>query len=145
MMSKLPAVLFGLAGFAAVYAANLGAQTFSTLHNFVFPAEIPYAPVVLGPDGMLYGTASTGGTGDYGTVFKVKPDGTGFTNIYNFTDDLDGANPDAGLLLSGGTLYGTTVEGGEWGGGTVFDLNTTIMSPLLTISWSGLSGMVSWP
>jgi uncharacterized repeat protein (TIGR03803 family) len=72
---------------AAACAATANAQSFSLLHSFVFPAESPNAPLVQGPDGTLYGTASAGGTGGYGTVFKVRPDGTGFTNLYNFQND----------------------------------------------------------
>lgn len=73
---------------------------------------------------MLYGTASTGGTGGYGTVFKISPVGAGFTNLYNFQNDVDGANPDAGLVLSGGRLFGTATAGGTGGNGTVFALGT---------------------
>ena len=36
----------------------------------------------------------------------------------------DGANPRAGLILSGNTLYGTAVGGGSSGNGTVFAVNT---------------------
>jgi hypothetical protein len=32
----------------------------------------------------------------------------------------DGANPNAGLILSGNTLYGTVAAGGSFGHGTVF-------------------------
>ena len=35
----------------------------------------------------------------------------------------DGAEPFPSLVLSGGTLYGTTQEGGLTGGGTLFSLN----------------------
>ena len=36
----------------------------------------------------------------------------------------DGANPRAGLILSGNTLYGTASNGGTSGNGTVFAVNT---------------------
>ena len=47
-----------------------------------------------------------------------------FTNLYNFTGGNDGANPVAGLILSGSTLYGTAQYGGTNGNGTVFKINT---------------------
>src|ERR1035437_5325507 len=48
-----------------------------------------------------------------------------FTNLHNFLGyPSDGVNPSAGLVLSGDTLYGTTVLGGDWSNGTVFKLNT---------------------
>jgi len=57
-------------------------------------------------------------------VFAIKTDGSGFTNLHNFTDGSDGANPVAGLTLSGATLYGTARFGGGSDDGTVFSINT---------------------
>src|SRR5262249_48650310 len=37
---------------------------------------------------------------------------------------VEGAAPYAGLTLSGNVLYGTTIAGGTWGNGTVFQVNT---------------------
>jgi hypothetical protein len=56
-------------------------------------------------------------------VFAVNTDGTGFTNLYTFStpdggtygDNGDGAYPQAGLILSGSTLYGTAEIGGASG------------------------------
>ncbi|HEY2081803.1 MAG TPA: choice-of-anchor tandem repeat GloVer-containing protein, partial [Verrucomicrobiae bacterium] len=63
---------------------------------------------------------STGG----GTLFRINTDGSGFTVLYNFTNNPDGASPYAPLILSGSTLYGTTQIGGSSGNGTVFTINT---------------------
>lgn len=88
----------------------------------------------------LYGTTSQGGTNSYGTVFAVSTDGTGFTNLYNFTGGKDGANPGASLVLSGNRLYGTTEYGGTNGFGAVFAVNTdgTDFSPLYSFSVANL-------
>jgi uncharacterized repeat protein (TIGR03803 family) len=72
----------------------------------------------------LYGMASSGGIYGYGTIFAVNTDGTGFTNLYTFTGGADGGNPARSLILSGGTLYGTTAYGGSNDFGTVFAINT---------------------
>lgn len=81
----------------------------------------------------LYGTASEGGSSGNGTVFAIHTDGTGFTNLYSFTGynpsvylntNIDGANPTAGLILSGNTLYGTASAGGHSGNGTVFAIHS---------------------
>jgi uncharacterized repeat protein (TIGR03803 family) len=54
-----------------------------------------------------------------------------FTILHSFTGlsssapygNNDGANPSAGLILSGNTLYGTTKGGGSGGNGAVFKMN----------------------
>jgi len=52
-----------------------------------------------------------------------------FTTLHSFTakgseTNSDGANPFAGLIISGNTLYGTAYQGGSSGNGTVFAMNT---------------------
>src|SRR5262249_47780545 len=97
----------------------------------------PTAGLVLSGD-TLYGTASRGGygtpgdDGGSGTGFAIKTDGTAFTTLNIFAvlsssspqTNSDGANPVAGLILAGNTLYGTTRGGGSSGSGTVFAVNT---------------------
>lgn len=80
----------------------------------------------------LYGTAAAGGGSGVGTVFAINTNGTDFTNLHSFTatsgsfpyTNSDGAYPQAGLILSGSTLYGTASQGGSSGKGTVFAVNT---------------------
>jgi len=45
------------------------------------------------------------------------------TTLYSFAGHADGANPNAGLLYDGGTLYGTTLVGGTGGQGTLFKVD----------------------
>jgi phospholipase C len=48
-----------------------------------------------------------------------------FTTLHNFRSrGGDGESPQAGLVLSGNTLYGTAWYGGDWTNGTVFAVNT---------------------
>src|SRR5207247_4674528 len=60
---------------------------------------------------------------------------------YPFTNS-DGANPYAGLFLSGNILYGTAANGGSSGFGTVFSLS---FRPQLTIIPSGANVILMWP
>jgi uncharacterized repeat protein (TIGR03803 family) len=127
----LPALV---AGFSLLPAGPLMAQTFTLLHTFTGGTNDgagPSAGFVLSSN-TLYGTAGGGGNAGYGTVFAVNTDGTGFTNLYNFSapsgavpqTNSDGAEPRSGLILSGKTLYGTTSYGGTSGNGAVFAVNT---------------------
>jgi uncharacterized repeat protein (TIGR03803 family) len=74
----------------------------------------PYGGLILSGN-TLYGTATQGGNSGYGTVFAVNANGTGFTNLHSFIYVSDGAYPEAGLILSGNTLYGTAFFGGSSG------------------------------
>src|SRR5579862_3001748 len=57
-----------------------------------------------------------------------------FTTLYSFTAthlnnfnravNADGAGPVGPLILAGGTFYGVAYEGGSYGSGTVFAINT---------------------
>jgi uncharacterized repeat protein (TIGR03803 family) len=123
----------GMGGNGTVFSLNTDGTGFTTLYSFTaLSAPSPHGTNSDGayPEGdlvlsgnTLYGTADSGGGGGGGTVFKVNTDGTGFKSLYSFTATKDGAFPDAGLFLSGNTLYGTTSEGGASGNGTVFKLN----------------------
>ncbi|MFZ1072101.1 MAG: choice-of-anchor tandem repeat GloVer-containing protein [Verrucomicrobiia bacterium] len=77
---------------------------------------------------VLYGLARLGGISNYGTIFKLNTDGSGFTTLYNFTNGTDGGNPGGGstLVFSGDALYGVTGFGGTNvpRKGAVFTINT---------------------
>jgi uncharacterized repeat protein (TIGR03803 family) len=123
----------GTSGNGTVFAVNTDGTSFTNLHTFTGSSDgaEPLAGLIL-LGNTLYGTTARAGTGNSGTVFAVNTDGTGFTNLYSFTatsgypyyTNSDGANPIAGLILSGNTLYGTAAEGGSGQGGTVFAINT---------------------
>ena len=59
-----------------------------------------------------------------GLTLTVRVTAQTFTTLHSFTNSPDGANPYAGLILSGNTLYGTTQFGGSSGIGIVFAVNT---------------------
>jgi uncharacterized repeat protein (TIGR03803 family) len=83
----------------------------------------PAAGVIIDKQGNLYGTTFSGGTFGYGgTVFRLAPDGTE-TILHSFGGTSDGNRPQAALIRDGrGNLYGTTVAGGAYGNGTVFEI-----------------------
>lgn len=84
----------------------------------------PYGALAVGADGTLYGTTESGGAGGNGTVFKVSPDGTGFTVLAAFGASADDpSDPVGSLTRIGTTIYGTTSFGGPVGFGTVFQIS----------------------
>src|SRR5205814_4575068 len=125
-----------IAGLGLILAGRVMAQTFTTLHSFTELINFtnsdganPSGSLILSAY-TLYGTATYGGSSGYGTVFAVNTDGTGFTNLHDFNGGSDGAGPHAGLIVSGSTLYGTALQGGNSGSGTVFSLSLAGLPPV---------------
>ena len=71
----------------------------------------------------LYGMTSAGGTKDFGTIFKIKPDGTGFIKLLDFNGAANGSSPRGSLISDGTFLYGVTLSGGTNNFGTIFKIN----------------------
>jgi len=69
----------------------------------------------------LYGMTRLGGANNLGTVFKILPDGTGYTKLLDF-DGSNGVRPSGSLISDGTFLYGMTSEGGANSMGTVFKI-----------------------
>ncbi len=86
--------------------------------------DAPYAGVIRGVAGDLYGTTiSGGGAQDKGILFRISPAGQE-TVIHRFRGS-DGGNPKAGVVFDGsGNLYGTTYDGGDSGTGNVYRVDT---------------------
>jgi uncharacterized repeat protein (TIGR03803 family) len=104
--------------------------TLTTLYSFCSQSgcadgDLPLARLVRAANRDLYGTTTSGGTHDGGTVFKITPSGT-LTTLYSFCSQsacTDGLQPVAGLVqLADGDFYGTTQYGGANSSGTVFKI-----------------------
>ncbi|MHB8260802.1 MAG: choice-of-anchor tandem repeat GloVer-containing protein [Bacteroidia bacterium] len=70
----------------------------------------------------LYGMTYGGGANGYGTIFKIKPDGTGYIKILDFAGSSNGQSPDGSLISDGTFLYGMTNIGGTNNNGTIFKI-----------------------
>jgi uncharacterized repeat protein (TIGR03803 family) len=101
-------------------STNTAPKGFAKLHDHVPNAlgANPSGSLIIS-GGTLYGTTSSGGASGYGTIFKINPDGTGFTLLKEFAG-TDGASPYGALISVGGVFYGTTSGGGDSGNGTIF-------------------------
>ena len=115
----------GAFGAGTVFAMTADALL-STLYSFTGDGDgaNPSGQLVQAADGSFYGATRAGGMSDYGTVFRITPDGT-FTNLHSFSG-ADGMFPSGGLAQGcDGSVYGLTTEGGASDKGTVFRITPT--------------------
>jgi len=119
---------------------------YAVLHSFPGNSVQGWNPsvsLVEGPDGWLYGTTSNGGDANYGTIFRLNKDGSGFAVLRSFAG-RDGSGPDSVLIKgSDGALYGTAAGGGDSGYGTVFSLSIAQTVCCLAVTQEGVSFTLS--
>lgn len=124
--------LYGTAGFGGAFGAGTvfkiaRSGTLTVLYSFAGApdGEYPVGNLVLGSKGHIYGVTAWGGVNNYGTVFKLNRS-IKETVVHRFKpkkNPIDGLSPRAGLVRGGhGTFYGTTVLGGSFNAGTVFEI-----------------------
>ncbi len=83
----------------------------------------PFSPAILLND-YLYGTTLDGGQFNYGTIFRVKTDGTNFLTLFEF-DSINGKWAMNELLTDGTDIYGMTNIGGSSNKGIIYKINPT--------------------
>ncbi len=83
----------------------------NTLAHFYYTNGAgPFADLVYGNDGALYGTTVAGGTWGHGTVFRMTTNGA-LTTLASF-DGTNGYYPYSNLIVNDdGSFYGTTYRG----------------------------------
>jgi len=134
---------------------------FSPLYEFTGSGgEFPWGGVVVGPNGALYGTTYEGGMYGYGVTFELRPPATvcrsflcywNETVLYSFMGMPDGEYPYSNEILAfdpAGDVYGTTMAGGMYGYGTVFELAPSgrgYMENVIHNFGSGTDGTYPYP
>jgi uncharacterized repeat protein (TIGR03803 family) len=133
---------------ALVACPSAQSQTFTSLYVFTGGADGGHPSsggLIRDAKGNLYGTTEDDGANGFGTVFEMNTSGTESV-LYSFRGTGgDGAYPIGGLVVdSQGNFYGTTFEGGAYGYGTVFKLDTTGAETVL-YSFTGTGGDGAYP
>jgi hypothetical protein len=116
--------------------------SFCSLRNCADGYE-PQAGLIADANGNLFGTTSaggaSGGASGAGTVFEIVKTAGGYAStpttlvsFCSFPNCADGGGPKGLIADANGNLFGTTEEGGAYGGGTVFEITGSgfVPSPL---------------
>jgi uncharacterized repeat protein (TIGR03803 family) len=98
----------------------------------------PYGSLI--SDGtFLYGMTYDGGISNFGTIFKIMPDGTGFEKLLDFEGVSNGQYPQGDLIFDGTFLYGMTAVGGANYSGTIFKIMTDGTEYEILLDFDGTS------
>lgn len=113
--------------FGTVFKYDLESNTYSVLHKFAGGADDsgkPNGSIVLSGNGTtLYGTThgdDAWGGGEFGCIYQMNIDGSGFRQLYEFNGGAAGATPMRTPLLIDGALYGMTAYGGHENYGMIY-------------------------
>jgi uncharacterized repeat protein (TIGR03803 family) len=134
----------GSNGDGNVFSVGTNGQNYQNLLSFTGGGGTanglgPYGSLILSGTN-LYGTTVYGGSSGDGNIFSVGIDGSGYQDLYDFSDGSDGGNPHGYLTLSGGTLFGMSFA-------TVFALTLPAPTPepgTLALVVVGAAALVSY-
>ena len=91
-------------------------------------------------NGKIYTVASLGGKNDGGKLLEYDLDQNIFTYTYDFAG-IDGEEPNGSLIkASNGKLYGMTRLGGEYGAGTIFEVDPVALTTVIKHSFDVTNG-----
>jgi len=113
----------GLGNRGTIFKIQLDGSGYQVLRNFTNSSEGsgPRGALLQTSDGALYGATQVGGAANIGVVFKMNPDGGGYTVLHNFNSGLDGSRPFGGLIQGlDNLLYGATGFGGTNSAGCIY-------------------------
>jgi uncharacterized repeat protein (TIGR03803 family) len=129
----------GTHGEGNIFAVNTDGSNYRDIFDFEdtgskafrCTGRYPYVNNLTIVGNTLFGMTEEGGFHNDGTVFSIHTDGTCFRDLWDFSDTSitftsgDGYDPEGSLIAIGGKLFGMTEEGGFWGSGTIFSLDTS--------------------
>jgi uncharacterized repeat protein (TIGR03803 family) len=114
----------GIYGFGTCFRINTDGSHYEILHNFALVTDlnVPTGGLIQGSDGTLYGVTFAGGPKGEGGIYRINPDGSGYSVLRYFgIMPNDGSYPNPGLARGpDGAVYGTTRTGGANDRGVLF-------------------------
>ena len=143
-------------GTAFELSVSKGVWSETVLYDFCSQANCadganPESPLAIDASGDLIGTATSGGTSNWGIVYRIVPNGgnSQLSVLYNFCSQAncaDGTSPMGRLALdSADDIFGTALAGGSADFGTAWKWSAGAYSLLYTFCSSGNCADGQWP
>ncbi len=94
----------------------------------------------------LYGTLQLGGLYGNGLLFSVQLSSGNVTTLASFDDSVSAPSMPSSIMYSNGNFYGTSVAGGTYNAGTVYEIPDAGGTPIALASFSdGDNGVPNLP
>ncbi|MEL6673908.1 MAG: choice-of-anchor tandem repeat GloVer-containing protein [Bacteroidota bacterium] len=107
-----------------LFSWSLANQTSETVANFsTSTGNNPQSGLTLASNDYFYGIARTGGTHNFGTIYKMHRDSNLIHPVYSFPSNHVFAIHHTPMIEDNGQLYGVTSTGGMGNRGTLFSIN----------------------
>lgn len=120
--------LGGANNIGSIFEYNLQNDTLKGIYSFsslLATGQNPYGNLVELSNGKFLGTTIQGGSNNGGTLFEWNNNLKTFQVLYNFSNALNGRNPQGSLIKhSNGNFYGLTNKGGKTNFGVLFEWDT---------------------
>ncbi len=92
----------GLGGNGGIFSWTITPGTYTEEYDFNTPpltteGKFPDCSLLQGSDGLIYGTATQGGTSDLGVIFRFNPTTLACSTLQTFTGTANGSVPSDGL------------------------------------------------
>ena len=118
--------VLAIAAYAGVSAGHAASVTTLVSFSYTATGHDPTAGLIADAAGDLFGITDVGGANGEGTVFEIAKTGGTYSSTPTTLVTFNGSNgeyPFAGLIAdAAGDLFGTTIDGGANGDGTVFEI-----------------------
>ena len=132
----------GINNQGVLFEYDVTTSTYTKKHDFnsSISGAAPTASLVEGTNGKLYGSTTTGGTGNLGTLFEFDVTSGILTTVFEFSGISDGSNPTGSLFhASNGKLYGLSNTGGASNFGVLFEYDYMTFTFTVLYEFDGIN------
>jgi uncharacterized repeat protein (TIGR03803 family) len=116
----------GIADKGVVFEYDISTHTYIKISEFAegVEGEAPTGSMMLAANGKIYGVTGKGGAYSKGVIFEYDPAVNTGTYVKKFDfDEKNGSNPEFPPVEFNGKLYGTTLNGGAYNSGTLYEFD----------------------
>ncbi len=115
----------GVGKYGCIFSLNNNGTGFKDLLDFkISNGSTPSGDLTLMRN-RLYGMTYFGGIYGYGCLFSIDTTGNGYKDLHDFNfAPSDGFYPYGSVIIAGNMIYGMASNGGAWGAGIVFSIDT---------------------